>query len=299
MSFTNQVINELMDAPLNKTCCRKAMLYGLFANARTNENRVVEAEFKSEAAAERVLAILQKQFSAVGELRSYKRAGRDVFSVTVKSKALASFLQELDSGNGKDIFSIVNFKCEDCGKAFIRGAFIACGTMNDPHKGYHLEFSFLSENQNRIDAFRRFLPWLKIDEPKTVNRGAKTGIYYKKNLAITDLLYVMGATKAHFGTTNICIERDFRNDENRATNCVTHNIARSVVASIKHIEAIEKLQKSGRLQSLGDDICYTAELRLENPSASLSELAMMHEPPISKSGLNRRLAKILEESQTC
>ena len=96
--------------------------------------------------------------------------------------------------------------------------------------------------------------------------------------------------------TNTFIERDIRNAENRATNCVTKNISKAVAASNRQIEAIERLAESGKLLSLPEELRYTAELRLENPSATLFELAYMHEPPISKSGLNRRLTRLLEEA---
>ena len=107
----------------------------------------------------------------------------------------------------------------------------------------------------------------------------------------------MGAARSNFDMANVCIMRDIRNGENRATNCVARNISRSVSASRKHIDAIELLSKSGKLPKLNEELRYTARLRIENPSASLTELARMHEPPISKSGLNRRLTKILEESE--
>ena len=93
--------------------------------------------------------------------------------------------------------------------------------------------------------------------------------------------------------TNVSIERDIRNNENRATNCVTRNISRSVGATIKQVEAIKYLLENDKIALLGDELEYTARLRIENDSASLSELAALHEPPISKSGLNSRLSKIL------
>ena len=97
--------------------------------------------------------------------------------------------------------------------------------------------------------------------------------------------------------TNSYIEKDIRNLENRATNCVARNISKSVDASMKQIDAIKALISSGKILSLPEELRYTAELRLENPSASLFELAHMHEPPISKSGLNRRLTRLLEEAE--
>ena len=97
--------------------------------------------------------------------------------------------------------------------------------------------------------------------------------------------------------TNTYIERDIRNAENRATNCVASNISKSVDAAMKQIEAINSLIESGKFVSLPEELRYTAQLRVDNPSASLFELSHLHEPPISKSGLNRRLTKLLEEAE--
>ena len=132
-----------------------------------------------------------------------------------------------------------------------------------------------------------------ISSPGIVRRPNKVGLYYKSNTKISDLLYFFGASKASFVMTNFSIERDIRNNENRATNCVTRNISRSVDATRKQIEAIELLIERQKIEALGSELEYTAKLRLENDSASLSELAELHDPPISKSGLNGRLKKIL------
>ncbi len=95
---------------------------------------------------------------------------------------------------------------------------------------------------------------------------------------------------------NCKIERTIRNDENRATNCVTQNISRTVSASRRQVDDILKLMESGRLQMLPYDIRVTAKLRLDNPEASLGELAELHIPKLSKSGLNHRLKKIAAEA---
>jgi len=110
-------------------------------------------------------------------------------------------------------------------------------------------------------------------------------------------LYFFGATRASFDLQNFSIEREIRNNENRATNCVTRNISRSVDATRRQIEAIEALMSNDKLHLLGADVEYTARLRLENDSASMAELALLHEPPISKSGLNVRLSKILAAAE--
>ena len=136
-----------------------------------------------------------------------------------------------------------------------------------------------------------------IGEPRKIQRGAKHCLYYKNNGAILDFLYCIGSNHSGLYMANSFIERDIRNNENRATNCVARNISRSVFASQKQLGAIEKLMETGKLDALPEELQYTARLRAENDSASMSELAALHEPPISKSGLNGRLQKLMEAAE--
>ena len=108
---------------------------------------------------------------------------------------------------------------------------------------------------------------------------------------------MLGSSVKGFEVANACIERDIRNHEHRVTNCEASNISRSVGASHKQIVAIEQLQKTRKIDTLSEELRQTAELRMENPSASLSELALLHIPPITKSGLNRRLTKLMEAAE--
>ncbi len=296
MSFTENVVNELMSAELQRTCCRKAMLYGLFINAQIVDERFVQTPFRSEQGALFAVNILKKQFSADADMKKERKASRTVYSISVKSKALVTFLQKLDGWKDElDLKKIVGFSCEECSHAFLRGVFVSCGTVNDPRKGYHIEFSVLTGN--RANAVVDLISKSVLTPPKVVVRETKTGIYYKKNSSIFELLYYLGAVKSNFEVADVWVERDIRNNANRSTNCEASNISRAVAASKKHVEAIERLVAADKLPKLGEELQYTARLRLENPSTPLAELALMHEPPISKSGLNRRLSRILEEAE--
>lgn len=293
MSFTTDVINELMTADIGKTCCRKAMIFGLFFGAEISEGRTVRAIFRDIDVAEKAAEILKKQFSATPELCEKSVAGRQVYSVSARTKAITLFLESVEqSGEQDTLASLVGFRCDECAHAFLRGVFIAGGTVNDPQKSYHLEI--FAKSSARAARLTQFLEGEGF-EPKRVTRGERIGLYYKKNMMIADMLYYLGAMKSGFDFSDMCIEHDIRNRENRATNCVARNISRAVETSMKHIEAIARLEKSGKIHRLPEELRYTARLRCENPAASLSELAMLHEPPISKSGLNRRLTRILEE----
>ena len=163
-------------------------------------------------------------------------------------------------------------------------------TVARPKSGYSIEFSAI--NEARADALSDMLEGI-VAKPSRTKRGDRIGLYYKSNSKIADLMYIIGASSISFDVTNLSIEREIRNAENRATNCVTSNIKRTVGAARRHIEAIEYLETHGGLISLGEELEYTARLRADNAEASLSELALLHNPPISKSGLNARLAKIL------
>lgn len=297
MSFTNDVIAELMTAQCAKTCCRKAMLFGLFCTGSLDakQKHRIYSEFRSPEIAGFAADILHRQFAADAEITQLTRAGRRVCALSAISKAIAAFLSAFDNAEDeRSLDELINFRCPECRHAFLRGAFIASGTLNDPQKGYHLEFCF--HNELRAEKLRRFLCAV-VPEPRTVKRGARTGVYYKSNEAIFDILNYVGGGNLCFLLSDIYIERDIRNAENRATNCVAHNISKSVDASMKQIEAIRALIDSQKILSLPKELRYTAELRLENPSASLFELSHMHEPPISKSGLNRRLSRLIEEAE--
>lgn len=300
MSFTHSVIDELLSPLPAKTCCRKALLYGLCytASAVEGEKNRIRLELRTEKAADLAAEIFARQFSAVAELSEYVRAGRRYYSVLVTSKALYAFVKELsDAEDTHTLSELVGFRCDDCAGCFMRGVFIGCGSMNDPQKSYHLEFSLPAADARRAERLRRELTDI-LPTPRIVSRAARVGVYYKHNESIFAMLNYIGGGESRFLLTNNFIKRDIRNAENRATNCVTKNIAKAVAASARQMEAIEKLKASGRMLSLPEELRYTAELRLDNPSATLFELAYMHEPPISKSGLNRRLTRLIEESQS-
>ncbi len=297
MSFTLEVIDELLASETAKTCCKKALLFGLFCSATLDsmQKNKIRAEFKSEGIATLAQSILLKQFSAQAEITPTVRAGRRLFALSASSRAIASFISSLDDeDNTRTLRELVSYRCPECAGSFMRGVFIAVGSINDPQKSYHLELSFNSAHRAQIiaEALDAIVP-----SPKTITRGNRVGIYYKSNEAIFDLLNYIGGGQSRFLLTNTFIERDIRNTENRATNCVASNISKSVGASMKQIEAIRSLVESGRILSLPEELRYTAELRLENPSASLFELSHLHEPPISKSGLNSRLTRLLREAE--
>ncbi len=297
MSLTDDIIEELYSLPPTKSCCQKAFLCGLLYGCRKRDgDRGYTATFYREKDAHKAAEIIEQRFSSGGktDVKQIARGGHKAYALDFYSRSLCGAFESIDSGTASDISAAVGFRCPECVKQFLGGVFISAATLSDPKSGYHLEFSVPSDIRAKLlsELLEEY-----VSRPSTVRRQNKVGLYYKSNTKISDLLYFFGALRASFVMTNFSIERDIRNNENRATNCVTRNISRSVDATRKHIEAIELLIERQKITALGPELEYTARLRLEYDSASLSELAELHQPPISKSGLNARLKKILSAAK--
>ena len=297
MSLTEKIVEELYSLPSGRTCCNKAFLCGLLYGCQKNQDqRGYTSSFYRQNDAQRVAQLLDLRFSSGGqtEITQMARGGHRAYAVEVRSKSLCGVFDAIDNKDVGELSEFIGFRCEECAQKFLGGVFISSAVMSNPKSGYHLEFAVLGEKRARLlsDLLEE-----NIHKPSMISRPNKIGLYYKSNTKISDLLYFIGATKSSFVVTNFSIERDIRNNENRATNCVTRNISRSVDATRKQIEAIELLMERQKITALGEELEYTARLRLENDSATLSELAMLHRPPISKSGLNSRLRKILSAAE--
>ena len=293
MSFTSEVASELVELQpkQRKSCCYRALLCGLMYGC-ANEEGTLTASFMYDRAAELARELACSRFSDKNsEVSERARCGRKYYYVSVNSRSLTATFDRLDSDDASGLVETLGFRCELCRAEFMRGLFLSSATASDPKKSYHLEFSI--SNEKRAERLASFLDD-ELEKPKQIVRKNGIGLYYKSGERISDLLYMMGASGAKFYMTDISIEREIRNNENRATNCVTRNISRSVEATRRQVEAIELLRDKGLMDKLSDSLRYTAELRLQYDSATLAELALLHVPSITKSGLNQRLTRILE-----
>ena len=295
MSFTDEIKREAIAVQNKKTCCRKAFSLGLFLGGRSEEGqKSLISVFSSEDTAKRAEELLLKVFHVKSEVFRQNVAGRISYGVRYFSPAVSDLLRAIDGGDTRPLHAIAGFRCESCVHAFLRGAFVACGSVTDPQKSYHAELVF--PTLQRAEVIAELL--LHRSGPvKHIKRGDRFGIYYKSNDAIADMLYYVGCTKMGIYTSDAWIKRDIRNGENRATNCIAGNISKSVGAAQKQISAIEKLTETGCIEKLSEELRYTARLRMEYDSATMSELAMLHVPPITKSGLNGRLRRIVEAAE--
>lgn len=176
-------------------------------------------------------------------------------------------------------------------KAFLRGAFLTCGSVMSPEKKYHMEFSVSTYGlHNDLYVVMKEMGL----NPKVIVRAGNLVIYYKNSEEIADILTLMGAYKVLMDFHNIKIVKEIRNNVNRTMNCETANLQKMVDASVEQVTAINKLMELGVFDTLPDNLKEVARLRLEYREHSLKELGEMLDPPLGKSGVNHRLRKIQE-----
>ncbi len=176
-----------------------------------------------------------------------------------------------------------------CKKAFIRGIFLAAGSVNDPNKAYH--FEIVVQNKDMAEVVAEVINSFSLDA-KVVKRKKYYVVYLKESSMIVDILNVMEAYVSLMDMENVRIIKDMRNDINRRVNCEAANIQKTVNAARRQIEDIEYIEKTKGLKYLNNSLRMLAELRLQEPDANLAELGEMLNPPVSKSGVNHRLRKI-------
>ncbi len=176
-----------------------------------------------------------------------------------------------------------------CKKAFIRGFFLASGSVNDPNKAYH--FEIVADTKEMAEVLRDTIESFSLDA-KVVKRKKYYVVYLKEGSMIVDMLNVMEAYVSLMDMENVRIIKDMRNDINRRVNCETANIKKTVSAAMRQIADIEYIEKTKGLNYLSSSLREIAEVRLLEPDADLATLGTMLNPPISKSGVNHRLRKI-------
>ncbi len=291
LSFADRVREELCELHIKKPCCRRALSAGMMLlGTRVSANELsLRLRYASVAEVARdALAMTYSNAPVIAETASH---GHRYWELSLTSSSAARLLTRL-TGEGIDLEAVLHLgACENCRAAFLRGVFFAVGTVSDPQKMSHLEL--LLPNTAVADTLSAFLTEIGYP-PKRIARRNGIGLYYKDSSAVQDLITLMGAHSIIYVFHNARIEGAIRNDENRATNCVTKNIQRSVDASAKQMEAIGLLMEHEKLDSLDESLRNTALLRYRNPDATLDELREMHTPPISKSGLSHRLKRLVD-----
>ena len=294
MSFSMDIKTALCKIDVENDCCVKAELYGLLLFARRFSANRIELNAKNRDVALRAQALCAR---AVGVTPAFSDTDQNGGVLRITKKKDVTRVLEFFGHSADEIsyaLNYANLENDCCMQSFLRGAFLTCGRVSDPDRGYHLEFT-----AGRVRAAKSLEAFLKNagHAPLSSVRMNSYVLYYKDSETIEDILTQMGAVGAALEVMEAKVVKSVRNRENRLTNCEAANIGKTVHAAQEQIKAIEKLKKNGGYSSLPDDLREIARLRVLNPDASLSEIGRMCEPPVSRSGVNHRLSRIIKLSE--
>lgn len=292
MSFSQDVKNELLKTEYENSCCEKSLLYGMLIFGKSFSQYGISMQTENKDISELYKSLLKKYCNVDCAVKVSPKARS--YSVLIENKSdcdkiLGAFGHSM---GGSLKINHANFDCPTCINAFLAGTFLSCGTISDPKKDYHLEFTV--PYMNLAKSLVTFLEEMELS-PKQSNRKGYNIVYFKGSESIEDCLYLMGASSAMFEMMNVEIIKNIRNKANRTANCETANIDKTVKASLVQIDAIEKIESTKGLDYLNNDLREMAVLRKDNPEASLAELSRLS--GMSRSGVNHRLKKIVEIAQ--
>ena len=297
MSFSSNVKQELCRQPLTKRSAAVAEAYGVLLYCNTFTPSAIRIVTESADFAARLPRLFKKAFGfAFDSEPAEQGGGKLVFEITDAAKIGKIFAAFGDHPQAS-VTLHVNFGIleEDADRlAFLLGAFLAGGSVTDPAKRYHLE---LITSHYKVSRETYALLLDVGFSPKELSRGGSGVLYFKQSNYIEDFLTAIGAQVAAMGVMEAKVEKDLRNGVNRRVNCETANLTKVVDASIGQLAAIRKLEENGVLRTLPQKLQQTAQLRRDNPEATLSELAEMPDPPVSKSAMNHRMRKLIELSK--
>lgn len=302
MSFSYEVKNELTRVIPEKICCRKAELSAFLATGakikEINGEKFLQLETESAATARKVFTILKQTYQLPSSVRMEKRRRFNKERIYIVNTPLHEskdyqfltellYLDERRRVKSGVVRERVSRNC--CRRSYLRGIFLNRGFVSRPEEQYHLEIS-LHDSRLAFDV-QRISQKLGV-ELKKAERKHTIVLYVKDSEKIADFLRVIGANKALLDFENVRIIKSMRNDVNRQVNCETANLAKTIDASVRQIELLEKLKQENGLMSLAPPLRELALLRISYPDLSLKELGEMMDPPLSKSGVAYRMRKL-------
>ena len=295
VSFSAAAKAEICRLLPSKRCCAQAACFGILLFGNCFQADSIKIITESREFAHSLPRLFKKAFDL--EFDSYpslESPGKLVFQIWDEKKTGA--IMEIFGFSPEDTLTLhVNFPVieEECCKlAFLRGAYLAGGSVTDPAKGYHMELTTTHAAVARETDFliREQLPFA----PKIAHRGGAQVLYIKQSEMISDFLTYLGAPIAAMGIMETRLEKELNNKVNRRCNCDDANISKVVEAAQEQLAAIHILKERGLLENLPEKLKQAAIAREENPSASLSELAAMMNPPITKPAMNNRMKQLLK-----
>lgn len=282
MSFSSEQKENII-TQVYKPCCRKSLLTGVVFSKAVISEGIVRINIEKKSTADFVLKLIREFYSTEAKIYRESTGGR-YYVLSFASKSCERYIDSIEMGA-----EMCPFKCPGCLSSFLRGVFLASGKISDPKKQYSMEFSL----GDRALIFADFLSEYG-SVPLVSYKKSGAVAYFKSSSSIEEFCALSSMNKVMFDLFNARAEGEMRRNVSRRINCETNNIAKAVNAAAKQIEVISKLEEQNLLSSLPEELEITARLRLQNKDLSLSQLAAVAVPPISKPGLSHRLKKIME-----
>lgn len=296
MSFASEVREELCREIPEKRCCRTAECYGILLYCNTFTKREIRIITENRHFAERLPRLFRRTFGVeFDQFPSLEQPGKHAFIIDDPEKIktiFAAFGQEHESMALHVNLAVLEETC--CKQSFVRGAFLAGGSVTDPDKRYHLEL--VTGHLKVSDEVRSLLQELGF-EPKDTHRAGSNVLYLKQSEQIVDFLTMIGAPLCAMKIIQAKMEKEIRNGVNRRVNCDTANLTKAVDAAQQQLAAIRALRESGEFDRLPEKLRETALLREKNPEATLTELAALVEPPVSKPTMSYRMRSLIARSK--
>jgi DNA-binding protein WhiA len=308
MSFSTEVKEQLSRVSTSKSCC-KLTEFAAFLRMSGNitfggGNIGINCATANIAIAKRYFRMAKEDFGLKAEMmlqKSNKLQKNTIYTLNIppqpETEIVVKRQSELLDGNpfatgqelkkGDDIRALFGGEC--CIRAYLRGAFLGNGFVSNPQKSYHLEL--VANSQNHADFLIALMGFFGL-RAKLNERKKQAVVYLKDSEQISDFLGLIGAHKALLDWENVKIYKDRSNVANRVYNCDIANTNKVVDTGTRQARAAEALVRAVGYDKLPPSLREIAQLRIENPEASLLELSEMMDPPLSKSGVNHRLRKI-------
>lgn len=298
MSFSSDTKSELCHKRPPHPCCEKAECYGMLLFGRLFNSAGVTLTTESEETAQRIAQMTAQLTGAIVSSRTVlRRAAHPASVVSVEDANDRVRVLECFGHTGHEVtlrLNRANLEDDCCWAAFLRGAFLSCGTVTNPEKDYRLEFVIPHMHlAHDMATLMEELP-MALQSGISERKGSYV-VYIQGSERVSDLLTLLGAPKASMEVMQIKMLREVRNKINRQTNFETANLDKTASAAARQIGALQKLLDCGiGLRVLPEELRGLAKLRYDNPELSLRELGEKLQPPLSRSGVNHRLQRITE-----
>ncbi|MBE7021396.1 MAG: DNA-binding protein WhiA [Ruminococcaceae bacterium] len=297
MSYCSRVKDEVCGYRMERACCKKALLNAAFAFFNTVSDSKIKMNIENEGVAGYINSLISELCPGLNDVGFRENKGKKGYVMNITSPVIIRTLAEkiglINRKTGQILADIDDNLSVDscCQRASVIGAFLISGSVTDPDRQYHFEIS--NHRKSVLHKINEILVGMDF-VPKIIKRGSDYVLYLKEKEGIADMLNYLGARETFFEYHDAMIIKDAKNRANRKANCENANVTRVVNAAVAQSNAIRKLIEEKRFDTLPEGLKEIAMLRLKHTDASLSDLAEMCSEPISRSGINHRMKKIME-----